>query len=103
MLLRQRVGGVELAARLGWRFAWETRYVEINFLREGLIRLEELDRLLPTTKPSLNTQPPKLRAVSKDFYADFAQRLTRKIEKTLNINNLSNRKDSTFRQWQALI
>jgi hypothetical protein len=23
---RTRVGGVELAARLGWRFGWETRY-----------------------------------------------------------------------------
>jgi hypothetical protein len=23
---RTRVGGAELAARLGWRFGWETRY-----------------------------------------------------------------------------
>jgi hypothetical protein len=77
----------------------EQARAEINSLREGPTLLEELDRPLPTTKTPSNRPPLEVRAASEDFYADFARRLTtRRLEKTPNINDLSDRKDSTFRQ-----
>jgi hypothetical protein len=36
---RTRVGGAELAARLGWRFGWETRYPKVILFRQKQIRM----------------------------------------------------------------
>jgi hypothetical protein len=77
----------------------ERACAEINLLRLGPILAVELNRPLPTTKTSLNRLPLEVRAAFEDFYADFARRLTtRRLEKTLNFNDLSDRKDPTFRQ-----
>lgn len=82
----------------------ERARAELNSLREGPTLPEEPDRPLPTTETPPNRPPTEVRAVSEDFYADFARRLTtRRSEKTPNIDDLSDGKDPTFRQWQASI
>ena len=61
--------------------------------------LVKLDRLLPTTKTPLNSSAPCCLASSSTSkhlsrYKGFCAVL--QLEKTLNINNLSNRRDPTF-------